>query len=307
MNNATLSIVIVNYNTKKLTLESIESIEKNYPTEVASGEYEVVVTDNASPDGSYEAFTAYAKQTKIKSFHAIDNGGNIGFAAGNNKGISYTTGRYVLFLNPDTVVYPKTLTRLVTFLGEHPKAGAATCKVEIPDGGIDEASHRGFPTPWNGFTHFSHLERVFPKSHLFAGYTQGWKDLETVHTVDAIVGAFMMVRREVGELLGWWDEDYFFYGEDLQFCYNIKQKGYEIYYVPDVSILHYGGVSSGIKKQSHTITTADVERKNIMQGHRFEAMRIFFKKNYDETYPQGKEEKLPQEYMQCMKRSVQRL
>ncbi|MGI8420347.1 MAG: glycosyltransferase family 2 protein [Candidatus Levyibacteriota bacterium] len=285
MNQATLSIVIVNYNTKKLTLESIESIEKNYPAEVGSGEYEVIVTDNASPDGSYEAFKAYATKTKIKSFHAIDNGGNIGFAAGNNKGISYTTGRYILFLNPDTVVYPKTLTRLVDFMGDHPRAGAVTCKVAIPSGGIDEASHRGFPTPWNGFTHFSRLERVFPKSHVFAGYTQGWKDLDTVHTVDAIVGAFMMVRREVGELVGWWDEDYFFYGEDLQFCYNIKKKGYEIYYIPDVSILHYGGVSSGLKKQSHTITTADIERKNIMQGHRFDAMRIFFKKNYQDTYP----------------------
>jgi GT2 family glycosyltransferase len=285
MNRATLSIIIVNYNTKKLTIEAIESIEKNYQMEIGSGDYEVIVTDNASPDNSLEAFQDYAKKTKIKSFHVIDNGGNIGFAAANNRGISYATGRYILFLNPDTVVYPKTLTRIATFMDDHPKAGAATCKVEIPSGGIDEASHRGFPTPWNAFTHFSRLEKVFPKSQLFAGYLQGWKDLQTIHTVDAIVGAFMMVRRDVGESVGWWDEEYFFYGEDLQFCYNIRQKGYDIYYIPDVSILHYGGVSSGIKKQSHEITTADIERKNIMQGHRFEAMRIFFKKNYQDTYP----------------------
>lgn len=287
MNQATLSIIIVNYNTKKLTLEAVESIENHYPEEVASGEFEVIVTDNASPDGSYEVFREYTKKTKIKSFHAVDNGGNIGFAAGNNKGISYATGRYILFLNPDTVVYPKTLTRLISFMEEHPKSGAVTCKVEIPNGEIDEASHRGFPTPWNAFTHFSKLERVFPKSKLFAGYVQGWKNFDEIHTVDAIVGAFMMVRREVGEAIGWWDEEYFFYGEDLQFCYNIRQKGYEIYYVPDVSILHYGGVASGIKKQSSAITTADIERKNIMQAHRFEAMRIFFKKNYQKKYPKA--------------------
>src|SRR5258708_34341240 len=125
-----LSIIILNYNTKKLTTESIESIEKHYSEAVASGRYEVIVTDNDSPDGSLEAFKEYKKKTKIKSFHVIDNGGNIGFAAGNNKGVPLAKGRYVLFLNPDTVMYPKKLTTMVKFMNEHPEAGAATCKVE---------------------------------------------------------------------------------------------------------------------------------------------------------------------------------
>lgn len=283
--NAELSIIILNYNTKKHTLESIESIEKNYLHEVSSGKYEVIVTDNASTDGSLEAFNEYKKKTKIKTFHVVDNGGNIGFAAGNNKGIAYAKGKYILFLNPDTIVYKKTLPYLIDFLEKNPEAGAVGCKVELPNGGIDEASHRGFPTPWNAFTHFSGLERLFPKSRLFAGYTQGWKNMNTIHEVDSIVGAFLMLPRKVGEKVGWWDEEYFFYGEDLQFCYNIRKLGYKIYYVPDVSILHYGGVSSGIKKQSAAITTADAERKKIMQGHRFNAMKIFYKKNYDKKYP----------------------
>lgn len=285
MSRTVLSIIILNYNTKKLTLEAIQSIEENYPHEVMDGNYEVIVCDNQSPDNSLEAFRLYAKKTKIKFFHVIDNGGNIGFAAGNNKGVPYAKGRYVLFLNPDTVVYPKTLKQMVQFMDSHHEAGAATCKVEIPSGGIDEAAHRGFPTPWNAFSHFSKLEKAFPHTKLFGGYIQGWKNMNTIHEVDAITGAFLFVRREVGEQVGWWDEDYFFYGEDLQFCYNIRKLGYKIYYVPDVSILHYGGVSSGIKKQSQAITTADKERKKIMQGHRFNAMRIFFKKNYDKKYP----------------------
>lgn len=280
-----LSIIILNYNTKQITLEAIQSIEKHYLTDVASGNFEVIVTDNDSPDNSVEAFRMYKKTTKIKSFSVVENGGNIGFAAGNNKGLPYARGRYILFLNPDTVVFAKTLKRMIEFMDSHPDAGAATCKVEIPSGGIDEASHRGFPTPWNAFTHFSHLEKVFPHSHLFAGYTRGWEDLNKVHTIPAGVGAFLFVRREVGEKIGWWDEDYFFYGEDIQFCYDIWKAGYKIYYVPDVKILHYGGVSSGIKKQSQNITTANIETKRKVQNWRFDAMRIFFKKNYSKTYP----------------------
>jgi GT2 family glycosyltransferase len=285
MKNVDLSIIILNYNTKKVTLEAIESIEKNYLQDVASGNFEVIVTDNDSPDGSLEAFKQYKKTTKMKEFHIVDNEGNIGFAAGNNKGLSFAHGRYVLFLNPDTVVYPKTLTRMIEFMDENPDAGAATCKLETPIGGIDEASHRGFPTPWNAFCHFSKLGKTFPHSRFFAGYTQGWKDMEKIHEVDAISGAFLFVRREVGKKVGWWDEDYFFYGEDLQFSYNIRKLGHKIYYVPDVSILHYGGVSSGIKKSGRSVTTANIEIKKKVQGWRFDAMRIFYQKNYATTYP----------------------
>ena len=285
MGKVDISIIILNYNAKKLLLECIESIEKNYHAEVSSGRYEVIITDNASTDNSLEAVRKYKEKSKIKIFRIIDNGGNIGFAAGNNKGVLVSQGRYVLFLNPDTVVYPETLREMVKFMDSHPDAGAATCRLEIPSGQIDEASHRGFPTPWNAFCHFSGLEKRFPRSKMFAGYIQGWKDINKVHTVDAIVGAFMFVRREIGELCGWWDEDYAFYGEDIQFCYNIWQKGYKIYYVPFVGTLHYGGVSSGIKKQSQEITTANRETKIRVQGWRFDAMRIFYKKNYATKYP----------------------
>jgi GT2 family glycosyltransferase len=287
MNKVDLSIIILNYNTLQLTLDAISSIENNYPDEVNTGKYEIIVTDNASPDGSYAAFREYGKNTKIKTYHAVDNGGNIGFSKGNNNGVKFASGRYVLFLNPDTIVYKKTLNRMIEFMDDHPNAGAATCKIEIPTGGIDESSHRGFPTPWNAISHFSGLEKLFPKSRLFSGYLQGWKDLNSIHVVDAISGAFLFVRRVAGEKIGWWDEEYFFYGEDLQFCYNIRKHGFRIYYVPDVSILHYGGVSSGIKKQSHHITTADREHRKIMQGHRFNAMRIFYKKNYSDKYPKA--------------------
>lgn len=277
--NIDLSIVIVSYNTKKLTAECIESIVKN----VKDITYEIIVVDNNSPDNSGVELKKLEK--KISSLRVIASSANLGFSKGNNLGIKKSSGRLVLFLNPDTVVHPKTIETMVKFMDEHPDAGAATCKLELPSGGIDEASHRGFPTPWNAFCHFSKLERVFPKSRLFAGYTQGWKNLEVTHQVDAIVGAFMIVPRKIGEEIKWWDEDYFFYGEDLDFCYKLGEKGSKIYYVPGVSILHYGGVSSGIKKKTQEITTANIETVRKVQNARFSAMKIFYTKHYINKYP----------------------
>jgi len=284
-NKTVLSIIILNYNTKDMALQAVKSIEKNYLQQTKDGTFQIILTDNASPDKSLQAFFKYKEKTKTKLFEIVDNGGNIGFAAGNNKGIPFAKGTYILFLNPDTIVYPHTLMRMIEFMDKTMDAGAATCRVEIPNGNIDEASHRGFPTPWNAFTHFSGLEKLFPHSQLFAGYTRGWEDLTKIHKIPAVVGAFLFVRREAGEKIGWWDEDYFFYGEDLQFCYDLYQAGYNIYYLPDVKILHFGGVSSGIKKRSQKITTADNKTRKKAQDYRFNAMRIFYKKNYSYHHP----------------------
>src|SRR5260221_3280261 len=140
-NNTILSIIILNYNTKRIALEAVASIETNYPKEVTLGVFQIILADNASPDASLEEFKMYKKKTKTKLFDVVDSGGNIGFAAGNNKAVQYAKGRYMLFLNPDTIVYPKTLTRMVEFMEHTKDAGVATCRVEIPGGAIDEASH----------------------------------------------------------------------------------------------------------------------------------------------------------------------
>ncbi len=282
---AELSIIILNYNTRDITIQAIESIVKNYTKEAASGLYEVIVTDNASTDGSLEAFRQYKKKTAIKTFHVVDNGGNIGFSAGNNRGIPFAKGKYILFLNPDTISHPKTLSYMLEFMNAHPEAGAASCKLVNKDGKLDFNCHRGFPNPWNSFCYFSGLQRMFPKSRMFAGYTLGWKDLNTTHEVDAVEGAFLLVPRKVGEEVGWWDEDYFFNGEDLQFCFDIKKLGYKIYYVGEVSTMHIGGAASGIKKSGAVITTANIETKRKVQGWRFDAMRKFYCKNYAKSYP----------------------
>lgn len=272
-----LSIVIVNYNAKEFLRNCIASILKN----VKSISYEVIIVDNNSSDESSEMVKKEFSHVKL-----IPNKINMGFSKANNQGIKISKeSKYILFLNPDTIVHEKTLEEMVNFMDTHKDVGASTCKLVMPNGKIDDASHRGFPTPWNAFCHFSGLTRIFPKSRIFAGYNLGWMDLETPHEIDALAGAFMLVRRTAGEQVKWWDEDYFFYGEDLDFCFMLKQGGWKIYYVPTVSIMHYKGVSGGLKAISKKITTASAETKKRATHWRFEAMRIFYRKHYQQKYP----------------------
>lgn len=281
-----LSVIILNLNTKEITQQAIESIEKSYPKEVKDGTYEVILVDNASTDGSQEVFKKFQKTTTIKKFHLVLNPENTGFSAGNNKGLEYSDGDYILFLNSDTIVNDKVFPYMINFLKEHPDAGAATCKVVLRSGKIDDASHRGFPTPWNSFCHFSGLSRIFPKTKLFGSYSMTYvKDMEKDHEIDALAGAFMIMPRTTGEKVGWWDTEFFVYGEDLDFCYRIKQAGMKVYYVPEVEILHLKGTTLGIRKESKDISTADKERKIKSQIARFNAMKIFYKKHYTDRYP----------------------
>jgi len=304
-----LSIIIVSYNTREFLKKCLESILSSIGGKI---DYEVIVVDNASTDGSRglieEEFlnrhsgkrrrsasrismvqrdSGQARMTKDVEVIFIQNKKNLGFSRANNIGVKQAKGRYLLFLNPDTIVYPNTLQTMVDFMDKHKDAGAATCKVVLPNGEIDDATHRGFPTPWNALCYFSGLSKLFTHSKLFNGYSLGWLDVSKTHEIDALAGAFMLVRRDAGDQVGWWDEDYFFYGEDIDFCYRLKEKRWKVFYVPTVSILHFKGVSGGIKSISKKITTATLETKKRARQERFKAMKIFYKKHYQDKYPKA--------------------
>lgn len=272
-----LSIVIVNRNTADFLEACLRSLETAVPPRVRT---EIEVIDNASTDDSVDRVKTLFPRVRLVPTEA-----NLGFARANNHGIALATGRYILFLNPDTLAGPSSLGPVLEFLEKTPDAGAATCRVELADGSLDDAAHRGFPTPWNALCHFSGLARLFPYSRLFAGYSRGWEDMRKTHEIEALAGAFMLVRREAGESVGWWDEDYFFYGDDLDFCYRLKRAGWLIYFVADSTVLHYKGVSSGIRSESHAVTTADTATRLLSTRARFEAMRIFYRKHYRGVYP----------------------
>ena len=271
-----LTIIIVSYNTKEFLKKCLESV-KNAALKF---NYEIIVIDNNSSDSSLEMLGK-----EFPDVFLIKNKKNLGFSKANNQGIKKARGRYLLFLNPDTIVNKDTLPTLIEFMEGNKEVGVSTCKLIMPNGKIDDACHRGFPTPWNAFCHFLGISKIFPKIKLFSGYSLSYLDFDESHEIDACAGAFMLVRREAGEKIGWWDEDYFFYGEDLEFCFRLKELGYKIYYVPDVYTLHYKGISGGIKKISKNISTADKKTRRLATNARFNAMKIFYKKHYLEKYP----------------------
>lgn len=213
-----LSIIIVSYNTQKLVDELLGSI-----TAAKKGDYriEIILVDNDSNDGSVAMVKKRYPQVKI-----LVNQINLGFAAANNKGMRNAKGRLVLLLNSDTQVEKDTLVKMIDFIDTNSRYQAATCRVELADGRLDPACHRGFPSPWAAFSYFAKLEKVFPRSKIFGQYHQGWKDLTKVHQVEVISGAFFLVSRKIIEKVGLLDEGFFMYGEDVDWCLRIKKQGF---------------------------------------------------------------------------------
>jgi hypothetical protein len=221
-------------------------------------EYEVFVVDNASKDDSVEVLKKAYPQVSVISAKK-----NFGFAGGNNIALRQAQGKYVLLLNSDSEVQSNTLETSVKYMEEHPQVGAMSCKVLLPDGSLDKACRRKFPNPWNSFLRLFGLRK-------FSNYNfSNNENLET--EVDAVAGAFMLVRKEVIDKIGLLDEEFFMYGEDLDWCWRIKEAGYKIMYVPETFITHFKYGSSRL-----------VPFKMIRAAHN--AMKIFYRKHYAKKY-----------------------
>jgi len=272
-----LSIVIVNYNTKQLLDDCLHAL---FQAEIPPGGMEIIVVDNASSDGS----VAMVKE-KYPEVILIASPENLGYSAGNNKGTVVAQGQYILFLNSDTRVSREALTQPLAYLQAHHNVGAITVRLIYPDGQRDPDNHRGFPTPWNAFCHFSGLSKLFPNNPRYNGYFQSYADFAETHPVDVIAGSFMMMPISLCRRLNGWDETYFFYGEDIDFCYRIRQAGYRIVYYPHVEVLHYKGASSGLRKESADIARPPKETRVKVAKESVRAMKIFYSKFYSDQYP----------------------
>ena len=234
-NTPLISVVIVNYKVP----DEISQLLRSLQQAELYDKTEVIIVDNASQDNSHDIIT---KEFPDITWIPLKN--NIGFGKACNVGTQNSKGTYLLFLNPDTLISQNTLRISVDFLESHPDVGIMGPKIIKPDGTFQPHSRRSFPTPFNAFTYLFGLSKLFPKSKLFGQYNLTYLDPDIGMEVDAISGSFMFLRREIIQDVGYLDEDYFMYCEDVDYCYRIKKSGWKIYYIPDSSLIHYKGEST---------------------------------------------------------------
>ncbi len=265
-----LGIVIASYNTCDLLRSCLRSV---YASE-GDFTFDVCVVDNASPDGSAGMVADEFPQVRL-----IVNQKNLGYPAANNQGLRRfglrggrsahspdDVPRFVLLLNPDTELPPDGLDKMLGFMEEHPDAGASGPKLVRPDGTLDLACRRSFPTPEISFYRLVGLSRIFPRSRRFGQYNLTYLDPDQVAEVDSVVGAFMLVRSKAVAQAGLMDEQFFMYGEDLDWAYRIKSAGWKIYYNPAVTVLHVKRAASRHSPRA--------------QIEFYRAMDIFYRKHY---------------------------
>jgi GT2 family glycosyltransferase len=228
-------VIIVNWNAGDYLGRCLDTIYAGNLNETL----EVIVVDNNSADRSAEFIGEKYPQVKL-----IVNRQNVGFARANNQALQEALGDLILLLNPDTEIKPDTLQIMVDFIQSRPECGIAGCKVLNPDGTLQQACRRNIPTIADAFFKLTGLSRFFPGSPRFSRYNLTYLPADQLAVVDAVSGSFMITRREVVARIGFLDERFFMYGEDLDWCLRARQAGYQNYYFPATSIIHYHGQSS---------------------------------------------------------------
>ena len=241
MDSPRLSIIIVNWNTRELLAGCLRSIEASQSSIFnLQSSIEVFVVDNASADGSAALVRERFPRVKL-----IENAENVGFARANNQGIALATGRYVLLLNPDTVVHPGALETMGAFMDTQPAAGACGARLLNADGSLQPACHPML-TPGREFWRLIFLDRLWA----CATYRMGQWDAITPRRVEVIKGACLLLRRKALDQVGVLDESYFMYTEEVDLCYRLAQAGWELWYVPAAAITHFGEASSRQVKEA---------------------------------------------------------
>ena len=250
-----VSVIIVSYKVRYYIEQCLNSVLRSVP------DAEIFVVDNDSADGSVEFLRKRFPQVEV-----IDNGCNAGFGKANNIALAKATGRYVLFLNPDTVVAERTIPGCIEYMDAHPDTGAVGVRMQYGDGHFALESRRSLPTPSVAFWHMTGIGRLFSHSRVFAKYHLSYLDRDRECGIDVVSGAYMFIRKEALDKTGGFDEAFFMYGEDIDLSYRILQQGYKNCYLP-LPIVHYKGESTN--KTSYRYAKVF-----------YDAMNIFFDKHF---------------------------
>jgi N-acetylglucosaminyl-diphospho-decaprenol L-rhamnosyltransferase len=258
-NSLKISIIIVNYNVKFFLEQCLCSVRKAIE-KLDQKNAEVFVVDNHSSDGSLEYL-----EGRFPWVRFIPNQENLGFAKANNLALGKSIGDYILFLNPDTIMAEDCLKKITGAMDGLSDAGACTIRLVDGRGRYLEESKRGFPSPWFSLCKLSGLTALFPHSALFARYYLGHLDPGKINRIDTLPGAFLMLKRSAIEKTGGFDERFFMYGEDIDLSYRIRLAGFNNYYLPISSLIHFKGEST---------------RKDLRQLRYFYSAMIRFSRKY---------------------------
>jgi len=245
-----ISFIIVNYSTKTLLEQCINNLLN------VTLDHEIIVVDNNSPDGSADHIKKVFSDNK--RVHLIKNQNN-GLACGYNIGIKSAKGDVHIFLGTDAFPTSSAIDQIYEYMLNNPSVGAVSPHLYTRDGKSDLDAHRGLITPWVAFTHFSGLEKLFKNNPKFNGYDLSYLNLNTTHQIDAGISHFLAINPNVYKKVGYWDEKFFLFGEDIDFCYRIKQAGFKIMYLGEVKVLHYKGATISRK------TAQDIQNAVNMQ------------------------------------------
>lgn len=271
---STVSVIIVSYNTCDLLKSCLKNL---YALEEAD---EIIVVDNASSDVSPQLI-----RERFPDVRLIELPENRGLTVASNIGLREAQGDFLLYLGSDAYPKANVIHGLRHYMQENADVGIVTAKLVLRNGDLDMDAHRGFPTPWASFTHFSGLNKIFRASKLFNQYFLGYLPMEEAHEIDLCISHFMFVRKGIFDDIKGWDEDFFLYGEDVDLCYRTKEAGYKIMYLPQFEVTHYKGASIGIRSQTDDITKASTETKLLAAQQSTRAMMLFYTKHMAKHYP----------------------
>jgi GT2 family glycosyltransferase len=260
-----VSIIIVNFNGGPLLLQAISAAL------ASTASVELFISDNGSTDGSLNAvYQTFGKDPRV---HIISNGSNLGFSRANNVALKQAKGSFMLLLNPDCIVKPNTIMDMVTAMESHSDTGMAGCLIRNPDGSEQAGCRRAVPTPWRSLVRVLHLNKFFPRQPRFRTFLLHQDPLPNEpEAVEAISGAFMMVRREAIDQVGLLDEAYFMHCEDIDWCMRFRQANWTILFVPAIEVVHHKGTCS----KDHPIRV-------LFHMHR--GMIRFYRKFFGQQYP----------------------
>lgn len=229
-----LSVIIVSWNAKEFLSKCLQSLI----VEIDEHNWEVIVVDNASSDGSQELV-----RNKFPHVQLICNDNNLGFARANNIGIRQSRGEYLFLINSDVIVLKNCFRQMVAYMLENPNVGLLGPKILNADGSLQRSCF-GLPTVWNTFCRALALDNIFPKVKMFCGREMSFWAHDKIRNVEMLNGCFWMVRRKALETVGLLDENFFMYGEDADWCKRFGMEGWGVVFFPDAEAIHYGGASS---------------------------------------------------------------